>query len=68
MSGDQVAALDVLASRDDDLTAALDWCEAAGEPTGRVDDGRARLVLVPPRLVAISSPAARIRAGGAHRR
>jgi predicted ATPase len=31
LRGDQLAAIDVLASRDDDLNAALDWCEAAGE-------------------------------------
>ena len=31
LSGDQLAAIDVLAARDDDLTAALDWCESVGE-------------------------------------
>jgi predicted ATPase/DNA-binding SARP family transcriptional activator len=31
MSGDQLVAIDLLAARDDDLTAALDWCEAVGE-------------------------------------
>ena len=36
MSGDQLAAIDVLAARDDDLTAALDWCEAAGEQDAAV--------------------------------
>jgi predicted ATPase/DNA-binding SARP family transcriptional activator len=31
LSGDQLATIDELAARDDDLTAALDWCEAVGE-------------------------------------
>jgi predicted ATPase/DNA-binding SARP family transcriptional activator len=31
MSADQLAAIDLLATRDDDLLAALDWCETAGE-------------------------------------
>ena len=31
LTGDQLAAIDLLAARDDDLNAALDWCEAAGE-------------------------------------
>ena len=36
LTGDQLAAIDVLAARDDDLTAALDWCEAAGEQDAAV--------------------------------
>jgi predicted ATPase/DNA-binding SARP family transcriptional activator len=31
LTGDQLAAIDALAARDDDLNAALDWCEATGE-------------------------------------
>ena len=30
LSGEQLTAIDALAARDDDLTAALDWCEEAG--------------------------------------
>jgi predicted ATPase/Flp pilus assembly protein TadD len=36
LSGEQLAAIDVLAARDDDLTGALDWCEAAGEQDAAV--------------------------------
>ena len=36
MSGDQLAAIDALAARDDDLTAALDWCEAEGDQDAAV--------------------------------
>jgi predicted ATPase/DNA-binding SARP family transcriptional activator len=31
MTADQLAAIDLLSVRDDDLIAALDWCETAGE-------------------------------------
>ena len=31
LSADQLAAIDLLSVRDDDLNAALDWCEATGE-------------------------------------
>ncbi len=36
LGSDQRAALDVLAARDDDLTAALDWCEAVGDHAAAV--------------------------------
>lgn len=31
LTGDQLAAIDALVARDDDLTVALDWCESVGE-------------------------------------
>jgi tetratricopeptide (TPR) repeat protein len=36
LTGDELAAIELLAARDDDLNAALDWCEATGEHNAAV--------------------------------